>query len=54
MYVGILWEIPFSDFAKFVDLNVWSINQGPGCFEIDTQDDYEQALSIFKKYRDRF
>jgi choline kinase len=53
-YVEILWEIPFSDFAKFVDLNVWSINQGPGCFEIDTQDDYEQALSIFKKYRDRF
>jgi choline kinase len=53
-YVELLWEIPFTDFAKYVDLSVWSINQGPGCFEIDTQDDYEQALATFKKYRDSF
>ena len=53
-YVGLLWEIPFTDFAKSVDLSVWMITQGPGCFEIDTQDDYEQALSTFQKHRDLF
>ena len=53
-YVELLWEIPLTDFAKSVDLSVWSITQGPGCFEIDTQDDYEQALLIFRKYRDSF
>jgi choline kinase len=53
-YVELLWEIPLTDFAKSVDLSVWSITQGPGCFEIDTQDDYVQALLIFRKYRDSF
>ncbi len=53
-YIELLWEIPFTDFARFVDLGIWLITQGPGCFEIDTQDDYEQALSIFQKCRDSF
>jgi choline kinase len=53
-YLQLLWEIPFTDFAKSVDLSVWSITQGPACFEIDTQDDYEQALSTFQKYRGSF
>ena len=53
-YVELLWEIPFSDFAKSVDLDVWLITQGPDCFEIDTQVDYEQALSCFQKYRKNY
>jgi len=53
-YLELLWEIPFTDFAKFVDLSVWLITQGPACFEIDTQDDYEQALLTFQKYKDSF
>ena len=53
-YLELLWEIPFTDFAKSVDLSVWSITEGPACFEIDTQDDYEQALLTFQKHREKF
>jgi len=53
-YVELLWEIPFSDFAKTVDLDAWLIPQGPDCFEIDTEADYEQALSSFQKYRNSY
>ena len=53
-YVELLWEIPFSDFAKSVDLDVWLITQGPDCFEIDTQVDYEQALSYFQKHKNSY
>ena len=53
-YLELLWEIPFTEFAKSVDLSVWLVDQGPGCFEIDTEADYEQALSTFQKYRGSF
>ena len=46
-YIKTLWEIPFTNFAKYVDLSPWFVTQGPACFEIDTQEDYEQALSSF-------
>ncbi len=42
-----LWEIPFTEFAKQVDLHPWNI-KGTGCFEIDTQEDYDEALASFK------
>ncbi len=42
-----LWEIPFTEFARHVDVHPWHI-QGPGCFEIDTQEDYDDALASFK------
>ncbi len=42
-YSKTLWEIPFSDFAQTVDISPWSIKE-PGCFEIDTQEDYAKAL----------
>ncbi len=53
-YVELLWEIPLSDFAKSVDLSVWLVSQRPDCFEIDTEADYEQALSSFQKYRNSY
>ncbi len=53
-YVELLWEIPFSDFAKSVDLDVCLITQGPDCFEIDTQVDYEQALSSFQENKNSY
>ncbi len=46
-YIKVLWEIPLTEFAKSVDLSTWFITDGPACFEIDTQEDYEQALSSF-------
>ena len=42
-YINTLWEIPFSEFAGNVDISPWKINES-GCFEIDTQEDYETAL----------
>ena len=46
-----LWEIPFTEFARDVDLSPWHI-KGPGCFEIDTQEDYDDALTHFNSYPD--
>ena len=53
-YIKTLWEIPLTNFAKYVNLTPWLITQGPTCFEIDTQDDYAQALSTFLKNRDKY
>jgi len=44
-----LWEIPFTEFAQFVEIAPWSISE-PGCFEIDTQEDYAKALAWSKKH----
>ena len=46
-YLKVLWEIPLTKFAKSVDLSTWFITDGPACYEIDTQEDYELALSSF-------
>lgn len=50
-YEPVLWEIPFSDFAHEVDLHPWKTTD-PGCYEIDTQEDYEHALAYFERRRD--
>jgi len=50
-YEKVLWEIPFTEFARDVDLAAWSTTQ-PGCFEIDTQEEYEHALDYFGRHRD--
>ncbi|QPJ66718.1 MAG: NTP transferase domain-containing protein [Candidatus Nitrohelix vancouverensis] len=42
-YEKTLWEIPFSDFAQSNEIHFWAIDQ-PGCFEIDTAEDYQEAL----------
>ena len=50
-YKNVLWEIPFTEFAQQTDLMIWSTSK-PGCFEIDTQEDYELALASFEQNRD--
>ncbi len=50
-YEKVLWEIPFTDFAETVDLNGWTVSQS-GCFEIDTQAEYDHALAYFGKHRE--
>ncbi|MFQ5444958.1 MAG: NTP transferase domain-containing protein [Nitrospinales bacterium] len=50
-YENALWEIPFTDFAHEVDLHPWMTSE-PGCFEIDTQKEYEHALDYFEQHRD--
>ena len=46
--VNTLWEIPFTDVAPGSQIRPYYIEQ-PGCIEIDTQEDYEQALAQFQK-----
>ena len=53
VYEKALWEIPFSDFAQGVNLSPWKTAE-KGCFEIDTQDEYEQALDYFQSHRNVF
>lgn len=48
-YETTLWEIPFSEFARQVDLHPHFLSE-TGLFEIDTQEDYEQALAYFVKH----
>lgn len=53
VYENALWEIPFTDFARDVDLSPWKIAES-GCFEIDTQEEYQRALDYFQRRRDVF
>lgn len=50
-YEPVLWEIPFTEFAREVDLDAWSTAE-TACFEIDTQEEYEHALDYFQRHRD--
>jgi len=45
-YVPVLWEIPFTEFAREADISAWNI-AGSDCFEIDTPEDYKEALASF-------
>lgn len=49
-YIELLWEIPFTDLAEKVKLAPWPID-GKGCYEIDTQSDYKEALDHFNSAR---
>ncbi len=52
-YEKVLWEIPFTEFAKEVDLEAWT-TADRNCFEIDTQEEYEHALNLFERNRDTY
>jgi choline kinase len=49
-YIKLLWEIPFSDLAEKVELLPWPLDK-EGCYEIDTQSDYKEALNHFNSAR---
>lgn len=46
----VLWEIPFTEFAQEADLKTWT-TANTDCFEIDTQEEYEHALTAFERNR---
>ncbi len=50
-YIETLWEISFTDLAHKVKLIPWQLKE-EGCYEIDTQTDYEHALKHFNEARD--
>ncbi len=52
-YIETLWEIPFTEFARETELLPWHISEN-GCFEIDTQQDYETALASYHKNPTRY
>ena len=52
-YRPVLWEIPFTEFARNTPLHPWNISQ-EGCFEIDTQEDYSMALSHFQSHPEKY
>lgn len=49
----VLWEIPFTEFARDTPLYPWNITQ-EGCYEIDTQEDYSTALNHFKSHPESY
>lgn len=49
----VLWEIPFTEFAEDTALHPWNIKD-EGCFEIDTQEDYSEALRWFESHPDLY
>jgi choline kinase len=52
-YRPVLWEIPFTEFASNTPLHPWKVPQ-EGCFEIDTQEDYNTALDHFQSHLDQY
>lgn len=52
-YRPVLWEIPFTEFARNTPLHPWNV-QEEGCFEIDTQEDYNAALNHFESHPDDY
>ena len=50
-YIEALWEIAFTDLAHKVKLLPWQLKE-EGCYEIDTQRDYEHALKHFNEARE--
>ncbi len=52
-YSPTLWEILFSEIANETPLSVYPLDD-TGCFEIDTQEDYEEALACFNANRERY
>ena len=53
IYRPVLWEIPFTEFARNTSLHPWNVVE-EGCFEIDTQEDYATALSRFQSHPDQY
>ena len=49
----VLWEIPFTEFARNTPLHPWNISP-EGCFEIDTREDYSAALNHFQSHPDLY
>jgi len=52
-YEKALWEIPFTEFAQEADLQAWA-TANTACVEIDTQEEYEHALTYFECNRDAY
>ena len=52
-FINTLWEDIYTELAPQVELYTHQISQG-GCFEIDTQEDYDDSLTYFESHRDQY
>ena len=52
-YRSVLWETPFTEFARNTSLYPWNVVE-EGCFEIDTQEDYATAFNRFQSHPDEY
>ena len=52
-FIKTLWEDIFTELAPQVELFPHNISQA-GCYEIDTQEDYEESLKYFEAHRDKY
>jgi len=52
-YKPLLWEYIFSDLAQRESVASYPMTQS-GCIEIDTQEDYDEALRLFESQQDSY
>ena len=52
-FIKTLWEDIFTELAPQVELYPHQISQA-GCFEIDTQEDYEESLKYFEAHKEKY
>ena len=52
-FIKTLWEDIYTELAPQVELYTHQISQD-GCFEIDTQEDYEESLKYFEAHREKY
>lgn len=52
-FIQVLWEIIFNEITPDNEIRPYSI-PGEGCIEIDTQEDYEEALRLYRSQPEKF
>jgi len=52
-FVQVLWEIIFNEVTPHKAIHPYSISGG-GCIEIDTQEDYEDALRLYQSQSEKY
>jgi hypothetical protein len=52
-FIQTLWEIIFNEITPHHEIRPYLILNG-GCIEIDTQEDYEEALRLYQSQPEKF
>jgi len=52
-FIQALWEIIFNEITPHNEIRPFPIPNG-GCIEIDTQEDYEEALRLYQTQPEKF
>ncbi len=52
-FIQALWEIIFNEITPYHEIRPYLIPSG-GCIEIDTQEDYEEALRLYQSHSEKY